>query len=61
MTPKLTPTGLVVLRTITSSFSDSVCADTEEKPTVTAASTTMNEAKRFFILQTPEKLESKYP
>jgi hypothetical protein len=41
---------------MTPSFNDSVCADTEERPTVSAASTTANKFEKFFILQTPEKI-----
>jgi hypothetical protein len=41
---------------MTPSFNDSVCADTEERPTVSAASTTANKVEKLFILQTPEKI-----
>jgi hypothetical protein len=41
---------------MTPSFNDSVCAGTEESPTVNAAISTAIEAEWFFIWQTPEKV-----
>jgi hypothetical protein len=56
MTPKFTPTGLVVLRTTTPSFKDNVCVDaeTEKRKARTAAKSQVAETEIFFIARIPQ-------